>query len=103
MTIDTPNAVYMTRLTFANGRSDNVGGAVRIDQGQVYAANCFDDLYGSLYESAVYALTGAGAFCGDCGGSFDAEGICVSCGQFLTVLTRFVEPERGYVGRALMY
>lgn len=28
VTIDTPNAVYMTRLTFANGRSDNVGGAV---------------------------------------------------------------------------
>lgn len=72
VTIDTPNAVHMTRLTFANGRSDNVGGAVS-------------------------ALTGAGAFCGGCGGTFDAEGI-VSYGQFLTALTRFVEPEKGYIG-----
>lgn len=34
------------------------------------AENCFDDLYGSPYESAVSALTGAGAFCGGCGGTF---------------------------------
>ncbi len=61
------------------------------------AENCFDDLYGSPYESAVSALTGAGAFCGGCGGTFDAEGI-VSYGQFLTALTRFVEPEKGYIG-----
>ena len=59
--------------------------------------SCFDGLYGSPYESAVSALTGAGAFCGGCGGTFDAEGI-VSYGQFLTALTRFVEPEKGYVG-----
>lgn len=49
------------------------------------------------YESAVSALTGAGAFCDGCGGTFDAEGV-VSYGQFLAVLTRFVEPEKGYVG-----
>ena len=61
------------------------------------AENCFDDLYGSPYESAVSALTGAGAFCGGCGGTFDAEGV-VSYGQFLTALTRFVEPEKGYIG-----
>ena len=59
------------------------------------AENCFDDLYGSPYESAVSALTGTGAFCGGCGGTFDAEGV-VSYGQFLTALTRFVEPEKGY-------
>lgn len=29
----------------------------------------------SAYESAVSALTGAGAFCGGCGGTFDAEGV----------------------------
>ena len=39
------------------------------------AENCFDDLYGSPYESAVSALTGTGAFCGGCGGTFDAEGL----------------------------
>lgn len=61
------------------------------------AENCFDDLYGSPYESAVSALTGTGAFCGGCGGTFDAEGV-VSYGQFLTALTRFVEPEKGYIG-----
>lgn len=61
------------------------------------AENCFDDLYCSPYESAVSALTGAGAFCGGCGGTFDAEGV-VSYGQFLTALTRFVEPEKGYIG-----
>lgn len=51
----------------------------------------------SAYESAVSALTGTGAFCGGCGGTFDAEGV-VSYGQFLTALTRFVEPEKGYIG-----
>lgn len=30
-------------------------------------------------------------------GTFDAEGV-VSYGQFLTALTRFVEPEKGYIG-----
>ena len=39
------------------------------------AESCFDDLYGSLYESAVSALTGTGAFYGGCGGIFDTEGI----------------------------
>jgi len=39
------------------------------------AENCFDDLYCSPYESAVSALTGTGAFCGGCGGTFDAEGV----------------------------
>ena len=62
------------------------------------AENCFDDLYGSPYESAVSVLTGAGAFCGGCGGTFDAEGVFVSYGQFLTALTRFVEPEKCYIG-----
>lgn len=59
--------------------------------------NCFNDLYGSPYEEAVVALTSAGAFKGGCNEDFDPEGI-LSYGQFLTVLTRFIEPERGYIG-----
>lgn len=61
------------------------------------AENCFNDLYGSPYEEAVAALTSAGAFWGGCGETFDPEGV-LSYGQFLTVLTRFIEPEKGYVG-----
>lgn len=61
------------------------------------AENCFNDLYGSPYEEAVAALTSAGAFWGGCGETFAPEGV-LSYGQFLTVLTRFIEPEKGYVG-----
>lgn len=53
--------------------------------------------YAQEYIPEVSTLTGAGAFCGGCGGTFDAEGV-VSYGQFLTALTRFVEPEKGYIG-----
>ena len=58
VTIDTPNAVYMTRLNFANGISDNVGGAVRIDRGQVYAASCTFKNCSATRGGAVYAPAG---------------------------------------------
>lgn len=177
VTIDTPNAVYMTRLDFANGISDNVGGAVRIDRGQVYAASCTFKNCSATRGGAVYAPAGTSFYPSECGfignsvsfdggaiycegggeirnctftgnyavngsggavyagnsvlidrgtisgntalygggvyvldngkvqncklyqntGTFDAEGV-VSYGQFLTALTRFVEPEKGYIG-----
>lgn len=46
---------------------------------------------GKVQNCKLYQNTGT------FGGTFDAEGV-VSYGQFLTALTRFVEPEKGYIG-----
>lgn len=91
-----PAQEWLTRGKFAALLYGLLSSESKVDCDKI-AENCFDDLYGSPYESAVSALTGAGAFCGGCGGTFDAEGV-VSYGQFLTALTRFVEPEKGYIG-----
>lgn len=61
------------------------------------AESCFDDLYGSPYESAVSALTAQEPFAAAVAALLTLR-VLFSYGQFLTVLTRFVEPEKGYVG-----
>ena len=61
------------------------------------SVDCYDDLYGSPYQKAVSALTGAGVFCGQADSSFLPDSI-MTYGQLLTVLTRFVEPKEGYIG-----
>lgn len=61
------------------------------------AVYSYDDLYGSPYEDSVAALTGAGVFCGDCNGLFCPTDM-LTYGQLLTALTRFVAPQKGYIG-----
>ena len=82
VTIDTPNAVYMTRLDFANGISDNVGGAVRIDRGQVYAASCTFKNCSATRGGAVYAPAGTSfcpSECGFIGNSASFDGGAIYC------------------------
>lgn len=64
----------------------------------IIAVDCYDDLYGYPYQKAVSALTGAGVFWGQADSSFLPDSI-MTYGQLLTVLTRFVEPKEGYIGR----
>lgn len=82
VTVDTPNAVYMTRLDFANGISDNVGGAVRIDRGQVYAASCTFKNCSATRGGAVYAPAGTSfcpSECGFIGNSASFDGGAIYC------------------------
>jgi len=61
------------------------------------AVDTYTDMYGSPYQKVVAALTGAGIFCGGSDKAFMPDDT-LTYGQLLTVLTRFVEPQEGYVG-----
>ena len=58
MVIDTPNSVYLTKVNFTNGCSDDGGGAIRIDQGAVYAMKCSFQGGSAPRGGAIYAGEG---------------------------------------------